>query len=278
MTEPREPAEPRKRADPSPDDRHAGNTRGPGSSGNTGSTGDRTAGDRTAGDRTAGAQAANDMFGIGVPIADAFSRFWTMIDPTGPPRAGAGGSATRAAGVRDVRSAITRLIDTQLDLMRTVVDAGVGMLLQVSDRTVTAPGGATTIPFAVRDGSASTEDLWLHNQTAAALSGPFAAGPLVSGLGHMIPPSAVTFEPAGVRRLEPGGSASTKVTVGPLSEQAEGRYYGFVFVLGHADAVAHLVVDVGAQAEGQVGPDVGADTGADAGADPGSGDDPTHGS
>jgi hypothetical protein len=94
----------------------------------------------------------------------------------------------------------------------------------------------------------------------------------------MIPPSAVTFEPAGVRRLEPGGSASTKVTVGPLSEQAEGRYYGFVFVLGHADAVAHLVVDVGAQAEGQVGPDVGADTGADAGADSGSGDDPTLGS
>ena len=141
----------------------------------------------------------------------------------------------------------------------------------------------TTIPFAVKDGSAAaTEDLWLHNQTAAALSGPFAAGPLVSGLGHMIPPSAVTFEPAGVRRLEPGGSASTKVTIGPLSEQAEGRYYGFVFVLGHADAVAHLVVDVGGDAEGHVGSDPGAggaDTdAADAGADAGPADEPTPGS
>lgn len=251
MTEPRDPGEPGEAGEPTAP---AGPTDGPGPSARPAS-GEPAASDGSA----AGPYGAlyDGMAGIGVPIADAFNRFWTMIDPSGPPRSAPGGSAARAAGVRDVRSAVTRLIDTQLDLMRTVVDAGVGMLLQVSDRTATAPGGgATTLPFTVRDGSATTEDLWLHNQTAAALSGPFAAGPLVSGLGHMIPPSAVTFEPAGVRRLEAGGSAATKVTIGPLSEQAEGRYYGFVFILGHADAVAHLVVDVGPD-DGQPGSSAG---------------------
>jgi hypothetical protein len=177
-------------------------------------------------------------------LNDAFGRFWTLLDPSGAARPTSTGSPTNAASARDVRAAVTRLIETQVDLMKTVVEAGVGMLMQVSERNASTLPGLGNVEIVVQEGAVATEELWLHNNTAGALSGRFSAGTLCSGDGHQIPPTSVTFAPQGIRRLEPGASSATKLSVTIPAGQPPGRYFGFAFVHGQADAVAQLVVEV----------------------------------
>jgi hypothetical protein len=166
-----------------------------------------------------------------------------MIDASAPPPPRTADSAVGAASARDIRTAVTRLIDTQLDLVRTVVDTGIAVLLKVSSGS-TSGSDPGVVQVEIERGSSATANLWLHNQTAAALSGPIAASPLFSGLRHALPPSGVRFGPDTLERLAPASSASIEVTISAAGDQPEGRYYGFVFVLGHADAVAQLIVDV----------------------------------
>jgi hypothetical protein len=178
----------------------------------------------------------------------------TCAPPAAPQARGASTPDPPAAVVagpqRQLQADAERAVDAYLNVVRRLYNVVAGFAAVPSGPSSGAGPEPLRLPPASPGGTTSAY-AWLHNTTSEAVAGllPRAAD-LVDHQGHHLPGGSLSFDPATVAQLDPGGSRQLLATLRVPVDAVPGTYHGLVLV-EHLPALAlQVVAEVRPAAEG----------------------------
>jgi len=172
-------------------------------------------------------------------VRGAFAQFWEAA------RGAATGDGPREGGADQIRSALSRLVDLQMEVAQRVVAAQIDFLAERLEPRRSSIDPADRIEIKGEPGTVVSATIWLHNITAAALAlVVFRAGDLAAASGRRLPHRVVSFDPAAIQAVDADGVLATTIAVVLPRDVEPDVYHGFIFVADREDVAGHLVVTV----------------------------------